>query len=312
MQRATVNDGLCRSSTCMVCILPPEVVSELFDHGYHTRVTATRPNPAQLIATLYDDPQECARVAELRYVSPEEPGLTRVRRGRGFTYRDAGGATVHDASDPEPHRRNWPSRRRGRNVWICRFEDGHILAVGEDDRERRQYIYHERWRALRDQLNFYRLIGFGEALPTIRADIENQLRRRTLDCERVLAAMLRIIDIAGLRVGNEVYAEENDSYGLSTLTRRHVTVRGDAMEFRFPAKSGRVAEVTVRDAGAARVVAKLAEQRSPRLFTVDGSPDRLRRHQRPPRRADRRASHREGLPNLDRHQDRVPPPAAAS
>ena len=246
-------------------------MSGLFDHGYYTQVTATRPNPAQLIATLYDDPQECARVAKLRYVSPEEPGLTRVRCGRGFTYRDAGGMTVHDAGI-RTRIAELAIPPAWSNVWICRFENGHILAVGEDDRERRQYIYHERWRALRDQLNFYRLIGFGTALPTVRADIDKQLRRRTLDCERVLGTMLRIIDLAGLRVGNEVYAEENDSYGLSTLTRRHVTVRGDAMEFRFPAKSGRVAEVTVRDAGAARVVAKLAEQRSRRLFTVDGSP----------------------------------------
>ncbi|HET6877563.1 MAG TPA: DNA topoisomerase IB [Jatrophihabitans sp.] len=235
-------------------------------------MTATRPSdPAQLIATLYDDPQECARLAGLRYVSPDEPGLTRLRRGRGFTYRDDGGTTVHDSAVRERIAKlaippAW------NNVWICRFDDGHILAVGEDDRARRQYIYHERWRALRDQLNFYRLIGFGEALPTIRADIDAQLRRRKLDGERVVAAMLRIIDVAGLRVGNEVYAEENDSYGLSTLTRRHVMVRGAAMDFRFPAKSGRVAEVTVRDAGAARVVARLAEQRTRRLFTVDGSP----------------------------------------
>lgn len=241
------------------------------EHGYYTRVSATRPKPAQLIANLYDDPQECARVAKLRYVSPDEPGLTRLRRGRGFTYRDASGATVHDAATRDRIAGLAIPPAWG-NVWICRFDDGHILAVGEDERERRQYIYHERWRALRDQLNFYRLIGFGEALPTIRADIETQLRRRTLDCERVLGAMLRIIDIAGLRVGNEVYAEENDSYGLSTLTRRHVRVRGAAIDFRFPAKSGRVAEVTVRDAGVARVVGQLAEQRTRRLFTVGGSP----------------------------------------
>ncbi len=239
--------------------------------GYHLEVTAAKPSAAQLIATLYDDPQECARVAKLRYVSPDEPGMTRLRHGRGFTYRDAKGVTVVDVKvrDRIAQIAIPPAWR---NVWICTWPDGHILAVGDDERDRRQYIYHERWRSLRDQLNFYRLLGFGDALPTIRADVDKQLRRRTLDADRVLGAMLRIIDVAGLRVGNEVYAEENDSFGLSTLNRRHVQVHGARMDFRFPAKSGKTAEVSLTDAGVARVVAKLAEQRTRRLFTIDGSP----------------------------------------
>jgi DNA topoisomerase-1 len=234
-------------------------------------VPAAKPSAAQLIATLYDDPEECARLAKLRYVNPEQPGMTRLRRGRGFSYRDDQGVTVVDVKIRERIAKiaippAW------RNVWICPWADGHILAVGDDERERRQYIYHDRWRSLRDQLNFYRLLGFGDALPTIRADVDKQLRRRTLDADRVLGAMLRIMDVAGLRVGNEVYAEENDSYGLSTLNRKHVQVHGARMDFRFPAKSGKTAEVSVTDAGAARVVAKLAEQRHRRLFVIDGSP----------------------------------------
>ena len=230
-----------------------------------------KPKAAELIATLYDDPEQCAKIAKLRYVSPEMPGMTRLRRGKGFTYRDDKGVTVVDVKVRDRIAKiaippAW------RNVWICTWEDGHLLAVGDDERDRRQYIYHERWRSLRDQLNFYRLIGFGDALPAIRADVDKQLQRRTLDADRVLGAMLRIIDIAGLRVGNEVYAEENDSYGLSTLSKKHVRVHGARMDFRFPAKSGKTAEVSVTDAGAARVVAKLAEQRTRRLFTVDGSP----------------------------------------
>jgi DNA topoisomerase I len=230
-----------------------------------------RPSAAELIARLYDDPEECARVARLRYVTPDEPGLTRLRRGRGFTYKDARGATVVDVSVRERIDKiaippAW------RNVWICASEDGHLLAVGEDDRGRRQYVYHERWRSIRDQLNFYRLIGFGDALPAIRADVERQLRRRTLDADRVLAAMLRIIDRAGFRVGNEVYAEENDSYGLTTLMKRHVEVKGATVYFRFPAKSGTRADVALRDPGVARVVALLLEQRGRRLFSVDGAP----------------------------------------
>jgi DNA topoisomerase-1 len=235
------------------------------------RVTKVRPSAAQLIAALYDDPEECARIAKLRYVSPDEPGLTRVRRGRGFSYRDARGATVVDVQVRDRIAKiaippAW------RNVWICASEDGHILAVGDDERGRRQYIYHDRWRSLRDQLNFYRLIGFGDALPTIRADVDHQLRRRTLDGDRVLAAMLRIIDRAGLRVGNEVYAEENDSYGLTTLMKRHVQVRGSTVDFRFPAKSGKQADVSLPDPGVARVVKLLLDQRGQRLFVVDGAP----------------------------------------
>lgn len=230
-----------------------------------------KPSAAELIATLYDDPEQCAKVAKLRYVSPDEPGWTRLRRGRGFTYRDEAGATIVDVQVRDRIAKiaippAW------RNVWICAWEDGHILAVGDDDRQRRQYIYHERWRSLRDQLNFYRLLGFGDALPVIRADVDKQLRRRTLDRERVLAAMLRIMDVAGLRVGNEVYAEENESYGLSTLQRRHVRVRGATVDLRFPAKSGKKAQLSLTDPGVARVVAKLAEQRTRRLFTIAGEP----------------------------------------
>ncbi len=230
-----------------------------------------KPKAAELIATLYDDPEQCAKIAKLRYVNPEMPGMTRLRRGKGFTYRDDKGATIVDVKLRDRIAKiaippAW------RNVWICTWADAHLLAVGDDERNRRQYIYHERWRSIRDQLNFYRLIGFGDALPAIRADVDKQLNRRTFDADRVLGAMLRIIDIAGLRVGNEVYAEENDSYGLSTLSNKHVQVHGARMDFRFPAKSGKTAEVSVTDVGAARVVAKLAAQRTRRLFTVDGSP----------------------------------------
>jgi DNA topoisomerase-1 len=229
------------------------------------------PTPAQLIATLYDDPTECARLAQLKYVSTEEPGYSRVRRGRGFSYRDAQGVTVADVA-VRARIAAMAIPPAWRNVWICANEDGHLLAVGEDDRGRRQYVYHERWRSIRDQLNFYRLVGFGEALPTVRKDVEGQLRRRSFDADRVLGAMLRIIDAAGLRVGNEVYAEENDSYGLTTLTKRHVRVTGSRIDFRFPAKSGKRAEATITDPGVARVIEHLLEQGGSRwLFRVAGA-----------------------------------------
>lgn len=229
------------------------------------------PSAAQLVSALYEDPEECARVAKLRYVSPDQPGLTRLRKGKGFTYRDARGVTVVDVAIRDRIAKiaippAW------KDVWIATWPDAHLLAVGADERGRRQYIYHERWRSIRDQLNFYRLLGFGDAIPAIRKNVDAQLRRDTLDNDRVLGTMLRIMDATGLRVGNEVYAEENDSYGLTTLTKRHVQVVGDSIRFHFPAKSGKQADTVLADAGVARVVRQLLGQKGRRLFTVDGRP----------------------------------------
>jgi DNA topoisomerase-1 len=221
------------------------------------------------IVELYEDAERCAVAAGLRYVSPDEPGIRRLRRGRYFSYRDPAGRAVADAVRLRIKALAIPPAWS--EVWICAAEDGHLLAVGEDERGRRQYLYHERWRAYRDELNFYRLIDFGARLPAIRADVDRQLRRRTLDRPLVLAAMLRIVDACGLRVGSEAYADENDSYGLSTLTKRHVTVGRGVVDFCFPAKSGQQARVRLNDPAVGRVVARLVTQRGRRLFTVDGS-----------------------------------------
>lgn len=221
------------------------------------------------IAALYDDADACAAAAGLDYVDVDAPGIRRVRRGRGFTYLQPTGRSVSKVERARIEALVIPPAWQ--SVWICIDPDGHIQAVGEDDRGRKQYLYHERWRELRDNLNFYRLIGFGECLPAIRKDIEAQLRRRTIDRDHVIAAMLRVVDCCGLRAGSEVYAEENDSFGLATLNRRHITVRGRTVMFRFPAKSGRQSEAVIEDARVARVVRRLAEQRRRRLFTVDGA-----------------------------------------
>jgi DNA topoisomerase-1 len=208
-------------------------------------------------------------VARLRRVDCAGPGIARVRRGKGFTYQWADGRKVDDSAvlnriadlviPPA-----WD------DVWICADEHGHLLATGEDDRGRKQYLYHPRWRELRDLLNFYRLVIFAERLPKIRGHVAAQLRRRTLDRDRVLAAMVRIIDASALRVGSEVYAEDNDTFGLSTLTKRHARVRAGTVEFSFPAKSGHRIRTTLADRGVARVIGELHRQRSRQLFTVDG------------------------------------------
>jgi DNA topoisomerase I len=223
------------------------------------------------ISELYEDAERCAKAAGLVYVATDEPGIARLRRGRGFSYREADGSIV-TAADVRARIAELAIPPAWRNVWICPSPDGHILATGEDDRGRKQYLYHPKWRALRDLLNSYRLIVVAEQLPTIRSHVSAQLRRRTFDRDRVLAAMVRIVDSSGIRIGSEVYAEENESFGLSTLTRRHAAVRGPRIEFDFPAKSGKRARIEVRDAQVAGVVRQLAEQRRRRLFTVDGKP----------------------------------------
>jgi DNA topoisomerase I len=219
------------------------------------------------IGELYADTQRCAAVAGLVYVSGDEPGIRRRRYGRGFGYRGPDDRPLTDTG-VKARILNLAIPPAWKNVWICPDEDGHILAVGEDDRGRKQYIYHERWRGLRDLLNFYRLISFAEHLPPIRAHVAAQLRRRTLDRDQVLAAMVRIIDSSGMRIGSEVYAEENDSFGLSTLTKRHAAVDGDLVRFSFPAKSHQFADITLEDAAVARVITKLKQHRYRRLFTV--------------------------------------------
>jgi DNA topoisomerase I len=223
------------------------------------------------ISALYEDTQRCAESAGLVYVATDQPGITRLRRGRGFSYREADGGSV-TAADIRQRITEMAIPPAWRNVWICPSPDGHILATGEDDRGRKQYLYHPKWRALRDLLNSYRLIVIADQLPKIRAHVSTQLRRRSFDRDRVLAAMVRIVDSSGIRIGSEVYAEENESFGLSTLTRRHAAVRGSRTEFDFPAKSGKRARIELRDPQVAAVVRQLIEQRRRRLFTVGGKP----------------------------------------
>jgi DNA topoisomerase-1 len=146
-----------------------------------------------------------------------------------------------------------------------------------DDKGRKQYLYHERWREFRDLLNFFRLVSFGERLPRVRQHVERQLRRRTLDRDQILSTMVRIIDTSAIRIGNEVYAEENDSYGLSTLHRRHARVSGARVTFRFPAKSGRQAEIDLTTAAWRQWSAGSRSSAAPDCSPSTGTPSMLPR-----------------------------------
>jgi DNA topoisomerase-1 len=221
------------------------------------------------IEALHSDTRACAERAGLVYIEGDPGGISRRRRGRGFTYLDASGRPLQNATEKERIAAlaippAWQS------VWICADADGHILATGEDNRGRKQYLYHPRWREVRDLINFYRLIAVARSLPPIREHVSTQLRRRSLDRDRAMAGMIALLDAHLLRIGSEIYAEQNDSYGLSTLTAEHLQLNGSRARLTFPAKSGQRAEVVVNDRAIIRLLAELAETQPTRLFTVDG------------------------------------------
>jgi DNA topoisomerase-1 len=170
----------------------------------------------------------------LRRADSSEPGIRRIRRGRGFSY---------ERDDGEPVDQGGLERIRAlaippawKDVWICAHPGGHIQATGYDAAGRKQYLYHEAWRAHRDREKFDRMIAFGEALPKLRREIASDLRRRGLVRERVLGCAVRLLDLGLFRIGGEQYAEENETYGLATLRKRHVRLERGAAVFDYEAK----------------------------------------------------------------------------
>jgi len=192
-------------------------------------------------------------MARLRYISPDEPGYSRKKWGRGFTYRDLNGETIRDAE-----LRAWIESiaipPAWTDVWIGPYKNGHILATGRDDKGRKQYRYHPEWRQLRDQKKFNALAEFGQTLRLLREVTDKHLRQRKISRNRVLAAAVRLLEHTLMRVGNEEYARKNDSYGLSTLTDEHAEIQGSTIHFEFAGKSGKEHTITYRDKRLARIV----------------------------------------------------------
>ena len=206
-----------------------------------------------------------ARSAGLRWVSDDGPGIRRARAGRGFRYSGPSGRPIHDAATLGRIRAlavppAWTK------VWICPDPHGHIQATGRDAKGRKQYRYHPRWRAARDETKYDRLLEFGRALPAIRQRVERDLARRGLPREKVLATVLRLLEKTLIRVGNEEYARANRSFGLTTLDNRHVRVRGHRIHFRFRGKSGKVHEFGIEDAGLSRIVRRCRDIPGQDLF----------------------------------------------
>lgn len=218
------------------------------------------------LTTLYADSKACARVVGLNYIEQEDAGFYRQRRGKGFSYRDAKGNIVTDKQIKQ-HIAELVIPPAWQEVWICPSDNGHVLATGIDDKGRKQYIYHPKWRTMRDLIKFYRLLIFANALPKIRQTVEANLGKPAFDRDKVLAVMLWLLDNTYLRIGNEVYFETNESVGLTTLSSKHLIVAGSVSTLSFKAKSGKMQQITFDDTRIAKALSELAKTKQPRLFT---------------------------------------------
>jgi DNA topoisomerase-1 len=212
---------------------------------------------------------DVAELEGLRYVSDARPGFTRRRRGNHFEYFDPQGRRITDAAVLE--------RVRGigvppayRDVWICPHANGHIQAVGRDEKGRKQYCYHPRWRAVRDENKFAHVLQFAAKLPAVRECVARDLARPGLPREKVLAAVVRLLETTLIRVGNAEYAQKNQSYGLTTLRKKHVAVEGNTITFQFTGKSGKKWDLSVNDRRIAAVVRRCADIPGYDLFKYVG------------------------------------------
>jgi DNA topoisomerase-1 len=212
-----------------------------------------------------DDPEQVARESGLRYMTDDRPGIRRKRAGKGFTYIDPEGETIRDDRTRE-RIASIAIPPAWTDVWISPSPNGHIQATGRDAKGRKQYRYHPRWREVRDENKYERMIAFAEALPAIRERTDQDLAQRGLPREKVLAAVVQLLDRTLIRVGNQEYAKENDSYGLTTLRKRHVELNGNEIRFEFRGKSGQDHEVDILDRRLANIVRKCLEIPGYELF----------------------------------------------
>jgi len=199
------------------------------------------------------DPRDAAESAGLRYVSDTRPGIRRKKSGSGFGYTRADGTKL---SEPDVLKRikalaippAWT------DVWICPWADGHVQATGRDAKGRKQYRYHARFREIRESTKYEHVIAFADALPSIREKVREHMALRGLARVKVLATVVHLLESTLIRVGNDDYAKQNNSYGLTTLKNRHVAVDGNEVRFRFTGKSGKQWSLRVRDRRIAKII----------------------------------------------------------
>jgi DNA topoisomerase-1 len=210
-------------------------------------------------------PVASAKAAGLRYVSDTMPGIRRKRAGKHFSYIGLDGKPIHDKKELERIRTigippAWT------NVWICPNPRGHIQATGRDAKGRKQYRYHTQWRKIRDETKYDRMVDFGKALPHIREHVAHDLALAGMPREKILAAVVRLLDRTSIRVGNEEYARENGSFGLTTMRNDHVDVEGSEIQFHFRGKGGKEHTIDIKDRQLARIVKKCQDLPGHELF----------------------------------------------
>jgi DNA topoisomerase I len=225
------------------------------------------------VATIVD-PEDAAESAGLRYVSDARPGIRRRRSGKGFTYTRADGSRL---TEPAVLRRikSLAVPPAWTDVWICPFADGHVQATGRDAKGRKQYRYHARFREIRDSTKYERVVAFAHALPGIRATVGKHMALPGLPREKVLASIVHLLETTLIRIGNDDYARQNNSYGLTTLKNRHVAVAGSEVRFRFTGKSGKQWSLRVKDRRIARIIRACQELPGQELLQyvdADGTP----------------------------------------
>jgi DNA topoisomerase-1 len=233
-----------------------------------------RDMPSAACEAALPDAPAAARSAGLRYVHDYQPGIARRTRGKQFYYTDADGKTIDD-DDTLARIKSLVIPPAWSDVWICKHPLGHLQATGRDARGRKQYRYHPRWRALRDESKYERMLNFGKALPAIRRQVDAALKLPGLPREKVLATIVYLLEATMMRIGNEEYARDNKSFGLTTLRDRHVRLDGGKVEFRFRGKSGVHHAVEVHDRRLANIIRRTRDLPGQELFQYlddDGEP----------------------------------------
>lgn len=223
------------------------------------------PTKAADVQALYKDVRACAAAVGLVYIEEEKTGLSRRRSGKGFRFLNRRGQTITQAEVKE-RLAKLAVPPAWHDVWLCPTKQGHILATGIDEKGRKQYIYHPQWRQMRELLNFYRLMVFGEHLPKIRRSINEQLTRRSLDEDQIRAMLIWLLDHTHIRVGNETYYEANESMGLTTLSKKNLVISGDTMTFDFMGKSHQEHTIILKDKVMASLMKRLLRHPGERLF----------------------------------------------